>query len=98
MIKGQEDTISVYDAIQEMRKLSSVDKCFSISHATYNRDQQSSHGIRHCQNAILRPAAKGDDVANADFKLFYYDQDNRENRVCWQPLIMFFNQKKCILT
>lgn len=94
----EEETITVYEAIAQMRKLTAQGIAFSLSHGTYNRPEQFSHGIKHCQNAILRPAAKGDDVQFADIKLFYYDQDNRENRVAWQPSIMYFNNKKCILT
>ncbi len=93
----EQDTITVYEAIARMRKLSSQGQSFSLTHATYNRDEQSSHGLRHCHNAILRPAAKGDDITGADFKLFYIDQDNRTNRNCWQMLIMYFNGLKCIL-
>jgi len=96
-MSDQLDTIDLYEAISRMRKLSSEGKSFSLTHATYNREEQSSHGLRHCHNAILRPAAKGDDVINADLKLFYIDQDNRVNRNCWQPLIMYFNGLKCIL-
>ncbi len=95
---NEQQTTDLYEAIAQMRKLSSKGKSFSITHSTFNQDEQSGHGLKHCQNAILRPAAKGDDVRNADLKLFYYDQDNRLNRTAWQPLIMYFNSQKCILT
>ena len=95
---AEQETITVYDAIAQMRRISARGESFSFSHATYNRDEQYSHGVKHCQNAILRPAAKSDDVRDADMKLFYFDQDNRENRVAWQPGIMYFNGLKCILT
>ena len=91
------ETISVYDAISEMRKLSANDKSFSFSHSTWDQDKQQCHGMRHVQNAILRPAAGNKEIKDSTFKLFYKDLDNRENRNCWQPLIMFFNGKKCIL-
>lgn len=91
-------TLTVYEAIKEMRKLSNEGKSFSFSHGTYNREKQISEGIREVPNAILRPAAKNDDVANADFKLFYIDNDIKENRTCWQPLIMSFNGNSVILT
>ena len=74
-----------------MRKLSSQKKFFSFSHATYNRDTQVSDGIRMVKKALLRPQASSDQVANSDNKLFYWDEDICENRVCWQPLIMSFN-------
>jgi hypothetical protein len=88
------ETIDLYEAIRRMRKLTQQGKSFSFTHATYNRDRQSSDGIRIVRKAILRPAAKGDDVANSDFKLFYLDQEINLPRVCWQPLLMFFEGKK----
>jgi hypothetical protein len=96
MIEVQE-TIDLFEAIRQMRKLSSEDTPFSLSHSTYNQPEQTSHGMKHIQNCILRTAAKGDDVVNADEKLFYIDLDNKVNRNCWQPLIMYFNGKKCEL-
>jgi len=94
---NEQETIDLWDAIKEMRKLSHEGITFSFSHATYNRDTMVSNGIRHVQSAILRPAARGDEVKNADFKLFYTDVDNNENRNCWQVLVMYFNDKKVIL-
>jgi len=91
------ETIDLYEAIRQMRKLTQQGQSFSFSHATYNRDRQSSDGIRIVRKAILRPAAKGDDVANADYKLFYLDQEINQNRVCWQSLLMYFEGKKVIL-
>lgn len=91
------DTITLYEAIAEMRKLSAQEKTFSFVHVTYNRDSGTSDGIRQVRRAKVRPAARKDDVANADYKLFYYDMDQQLPRVCWQPLILFFNGKKVVL-
>lgn len=90
--------MTVYEAIKEMRKLSATGKPFSFSHATYDRERQISNGIREVPHAILRPAAKEDDVINADDKLFYIDQDIKKNRNCWQPLITRFNGNDVRLT
>lgn len=93
------ETIDLYSAIAEMRKLSAEGKSFSFAFMSYNRDRQSSSGMVFVKRAILRPAAKGDDIANADFKLFYTDLEAEENqnRNCWQPALMYFNQTKIIL-
>ena len=91
------DTITLYDAIAEMRRLSLAEIPFSFSHSTWNQDTQECHGIRHVNKAILRPAGKNDEIKDADLKLFYKDLDNNEKRNCWQPLLMFFNDKQCIL-
>lgn len=80
-----------------MRKITAEGGFFSFQFATYNRDTGRTQGITHVKRAKLRPAAKGDSIKYADFKLFYWDDYFQENRVCWQPLIMFFNNTKIIL-
>jgi hypothetical protein len=91
------ETIQLYDAIKEMRKLSAQDKTFSFVHATWNRDTCTTNGLRHVERAHIRPAAKGEDLANSDYKLFYFDEELNEPRNCWQMLIMHFNGKKVVL-
>ena len=90
-------TISLYQAIAMMRKITAEGGMFSFAFATYNRDTGRSQGITHVKRAKLRPAAKGDSIKHADFKLFYWDDYYQENRNCWQPLIMFFNNTKIVL-
>lgn len=93
----EEETIQLYDAIKEMRILSSKEESFSFVHSTWNRDTCTTNGFRHVERAHLRPAAKGEDLANSDYKLFYFDEELNEPRNCWQMLIMFFNGKKVVL-
>ena len=89
--------IDLYTAIAEMRRLTAQGLSFSFSHVTFNRGKRHSDGVRFVRDAKLRPAAKGDDVSFADFKLFYEDLNNapqHKNRVCWQVLITEFNGKR----
>jgi hypothetical protein len=90
------ETIPLWNAIAEMRRLTEAGETFSFVHASYDRDKQITQGIRVVHKAKLRPAAPEEKVQNADHKLFYYDIVIREPRVCWQPLIMYFNGKKVI--
>ncbi|MFZ4705398.1 MAG: hypothetical protein ACOYMF_05260 [Bacteroidales bacterium] len=91
------NTISLYQALAEMRKLTAMGRTFSFTHVTYNRHQGSTNGIRQVRKARLRPAAKDDDVVNSQYKLFYYEEDSQQPRNCWQMLILFFNGKKVVL-
>ncbi|HPS61866.1 MAG TPA: hypothetical protein PLK82_02335 [Bacteroidales bacterium] len=93
----EEETIHLYEAIKEMRRLTQLGKSFTFVHSTWNRDTCVSNGFRTVNSARLRPAAKGDDLSNADFKIFYIDEDLNEPRNCWQMLIMFFNGKRVFL-
>ena len=92
-----EETIDLYEAIRQMRKFSQEGKSFSFTHSTLNRETDTCEGIRYVKRAHLRPSAKGDDLVNADYKLFYFDEVIEQPRVCWQMLIMFFEDKKVIL-
>ena len=92
----QED-IDLYEAIKQMRMLTSKGASFSFVHSTWDKSRQICNGFRSVSKARLRPAAKCDDLENADYKLFYMDEDLNEPRICWQMLIMFFNGKKVVL-
>jgi len=90
-------TIDLWEAICEMRRLSQLGQPFSFVHSTYDRERDQSHGIRVVKRAMLRPAAKGEDIQDADHKLFYTDEELQQPRNCWQILILQFNGRKCIL-
>ncbi|MGA2823300.1 MAG: hypothetical protein ABSE72_07210 [Bacteroidales bacterium] len=92
-----EETINLWEAIRQMRILTSKKKSFSFVHVTLNRDEHTTNGFRNVKQAHLRPAAKGDDIKYADEKLFYFDEDIRQPRNCWQILILYFNGMKCTL-
>ena len=91
------ETIDLYSAIREMREITASGGTFSFVHASFEKDTRKTTGIRVVHSAYLRPAAQNDNVSNAEHKLFYFDTEIREPRVCWQPLIMFFNNKKISL-
>jgi hypothetical protein len=90
-------SIHLWQAIHLMREATAKDECFSFSYATYNRGTRQCHGMVAVKRARLRPAAKGDDIVHADQKLFYYDESEQKPKVCWQPLIMWFNGFKVTL-
>lgn len=91
------ETIDLYTAIKEMREITASGGTFSFVHASFERDTRKTTGIRVVHRAYLRQAALDDKVANAEHKLFYFDDEIKEPRVCWQPLVMFFNNKKISL-
>ena len=86
-----QDEISLYNSIREMKRLTAQGKPFDFAHATYDRECNSTSGIRQVHAAVLRPAAKADKIAHADHKLFYQETITGKNRNCWQVLIIEFN-------
>lgn len=91
------ETIDLYKAIAEMRKLTAQKKPFSFSHYTWDDHRQKANGLREVKRALLRPAARGDDLSSADSKLFYMNMETERPRVCWQPLIAYYMGKKVVL-
>lgn len=89
------EKINLFSAIAEMRKLTAQGVPFSFEHYTWDKKRQKSSGLRRVDRATLRPAASGDDVENADHKLFYEDLNvpspELNKRTCWLILIVSFN-------
>ncbi|MEI6577697.1 MAG: hypothetical protein WCO63_16090 [Bacteroidota bacterium] len=88
------ETIKIFDAIAQMRKITAQGGSFSLIHATFNRDSGACHGKKYIKTCRLRPQATKEKVANADHKLFYYDIDEGQPLNCWQALLMFFNGQR----
>ena len=88
------ESIDLYKAIAEMRKLTAQNIAFSFSHFTWDNHRQKANGLRTVKKALLRPASNTDDLSAADFKLFYMDMEFNKPRNCWQPLIASFMGKK----
>lgn len=90
--------INLFSAIAEMRALTAKGIPFSFEHYTWDRERRNASGLRRVDKAILRPAARGDDVTDADHKLFYKDLNISDpvkcSRNCWQILIVRFNGQK----
>ena len=91
------ENIPLYEAIQQMRQMTAEGKTFTFVHVSYNRDTQVSNGLRVVRKAKVRPAAKSDKVIHSEYKLFYYELDNQQPRVCWQMLILSFEGRKVML-
>ena len=85
--------MTVYEAIQEMRRLTAERKPFALSYMSYSRQKGESHGETAVEHALLirNPKTEDEDVRN--FMLTYRDQDTQEARHFWQPLLMTFNHQ-----
>ena len=85
--------MTVYEAIAEMRRLSDKRIAFSFSYMSYSMDRRTSHGIVTVPRATLRKQSTKETNKHADHLLNYFDLSVMENRQCWQPLIMTFNNE-----
>lgn len=86
-----DSTINLYEAIEEMKKISLAGGTFQFKFRKWNRQTMSGGGLVNILNARIRPKASDEKIANSSYKLYFVDADTGASMVCWQPLIMEFN-------
>ena len=89
--------MDLYDAIKEMRRLSSENISFGFSFMSYNSTERKSEGVVTVRRAILLKRESEKYHKNADIVEAYIDLDTMECKRFYQPLLMFFNGEKVVL-
>ena len=90
--------MTVYQAINEMRRLSAEEKPFAFSFMSYSESKQSTHGIVEVRAAKLKRRTPEADFLNAEMIEEYVDLDTLDHRRFYQPALMTFNGQRLILT
>lgn len=90
-------SIDVYKAIEDMKRISAEGGTFSIRFRKWNRDTRRGGDMAHVAHARIRPKASDEKVTNASYKLFITDTDTGRALNCWQCLIMEFNGVRTVL-
>ena len=83
--------MNVFQAIDEMRRLSAEGKSFSFSFMSYSYERRKSDGIVAVNRARLRKQSRKENNRFADYMLNFIDLDTMEYGMCWQPLLLTFN-------
>jgi len=91
-----ERQMTIWEAIRQMRQLTSDGKTFSLVYMSYDRGRQQSTGMVRVDRAILRPQTNKDNNANADHMLNYLDKQLNLPRQFYQITLMEFNGYKTI--
>lgn len=86
--------MNVFQAIDEMRQLSSEGKSFSFSFMSYSYERRKSDGVITVNNARLRNQSHKENNRFADYMLNFINLDTMEYGVCWQPLLLSFNDNE----
>jgi len=86
-------SITLWEAIRQMREISRQKGSFSITFMSYSRQRRTSDGIIQVPEARLRPADNPPQQFT-DHMLNGYDIHTNEPFHFWQPLLMFFNNQK----
>lgn len=87
--------MNVYDAIDQMRKITKKHGTFSFSFMSYDSTRGQSKGIVTVPHARLRP--RHQDMDPLGIMEAFVNTDNGEARNFYQPLLLTFNGQKCEL-
>lgn len=90
--------MNVYQAIEEMRRLSARGGSFSFSHMSYSIARRSSRGIVAVRRARLCRRTTKSRNRYSEYMLDYIDLDTGERATFWQPLLLTFNDNDLALT
>lgn len=86
--------MKLYDAINEMRRLSREGKPFSFSFMSYNSSKGTSDGVVYVRQAKTMMRERLEFNQNAEQQERYMDLDTMQPRRFWHPLLMTFNGEK----
>lgn len=93
-----ENSIDIWDAIRDMRKITANGKTFSMVFMSYDQGRKISKGAEIITRAKLRPGTKTEQNRNADYMLNFLDVDKNLPRQMYQICLMEFNGKRIRVT
>lgn len=97
MEKKTDETVDLYAAVEEMRKISANGDTFQIRFRKWDRQRGRGGDMVHLPHARMRPKPSDSRVENASYKLFLTDTDTGRAVVCWQCLVMEVNGRRTVL-
>lgn len=86
--------MKLYDAINEMRRLSREGRPFSFSFMSYNSSRGTSDGVVYVRRARTMSRESLEFNQNAEMQERYMDLDTMQPRRFWHPLLMTLNGEK----
>ena len=89
--------MNLYEAIQEMRRLSKEGIPIAFSFMSCDLTAGKSHGVVEVRHGLLRKRAHSKAHKHSEYTLDYYDLDTCEDRRFYQPLLMTFNNQRVTL-
>lgn len=93
----EETKIDVFEAIEQMKRISLAGGVFSFKFRKWNRATLSGGDVVTVNAARIRPKASDEKIEYSSYKLYFTDTETGLARVCWQPLITEFNGRRTVL-
>lgn len=92
------NTITIWDAIREMREITGTGGSFNMTFMSYDRGRQRSTGVVSVEKARLRNATPKEQNKNAPYMLNFLDVEKNQPKQMYLITMMEFNGKKIIVT
>ena len=89
--------IDLYQAIREMRSISTGGGTFSIKFRKWNRSTQKGGDLVYIEHARVRRKTSDEVIDHSSEKLFLTDTDTGKPLNCWECLVVEFNGQRTIL-
>ena len=93
----QYQSINIYDAISQMRKLSKDDKTFSIAFMSCDTSREKSSGMVELTKVKLRSSAPDDAFKNSQYMINYLNVETNIPGQFYQILLMYYNGMRITL-
>lgn len=97
MDKEATQPIDLYEAIDQMKRISLAGGTFSMKFRKWNRQTRNGGDVVKVQKARVRPKASDEKISDASYKLFFTDTETGLAKNCWQVLITEFNGRRTVL-
>ena len=89
--------IDLYEAIEQMKRISLAGGTFSLKFRKWNNQTQSGGDLVTVRAARVRPKADDEKITHSSYKLFFTDTETGLARNCWHPLLMELNGQRTVL-
>lgn len=87
-------TITIFQAIKLMRKLSDIGVPFSFSYKPYSKSRKTTGAVRNVERALLRPGLRKDQSDLSDSLIAFTEYPSGDPKFFHLPLLQSFNDYK----
>lgn len=88
------ETITIFQAIKMMRRLTDIGVPFSFSYKPYSKSKNTTSVVRHVERALLRPGLRKDQSDLSESLIAFTEYPSGEPKFFHLPLLQSFNDYK----
>lgn len=84
-------TITTFEALSMMRKLTKIGVPFSFTFSTYSSTKKQTNGVRHVERALLRTGLRKDQSDKSETLIAFTEYPSGEAKFFHLALLISFN-------